>query len=307
MGLRSVHRKIFFIFTFCLVTKVFVSIRSELIDTTTKTKRDTQEDETIPAVTEYNPVPPMNDVNVEAKNGAFALKTGNEDPSISSDKKKKNLQVEPGLKKNKEEIDAVIEKQNGAFSLKKKKRLKVQGGLKEGNEAKNGAFSLKRGNKDSINSVDETQKKMNVKLENEWSEYHTGGDYNKEDVAFSDKVGPKLNIESGKIERSPKHIKGMEDIIGQDMDTKMEVKKNIVERLEIKKPMIFNVESGVAERENKNIEEFADKHGLKKLTEKTKKNVGKDQNHIKKEVKNFKGKPKKKKPIVKAHKHKFSL
>ena len=102
MGLRSVHRKIFFIFTFCLVTKVFLSIRSELIDTATKTKRDTQDDETILAVTDYNPVPPMNGVNVEAKNGAFALKRGNEDPSIPSDDKKKKLQVEPGLKKNKE-------------------------------------------------------------------------------------------------------------------------------------------------------------------------------------------------------------
>ena len=178
--------------------------------------------------------------------------------------------------------------------------------MKEGKEAKKGAFSLRRGNKDSINLLDKTQKKIDVKIENEWTEYHTGGDNNKADMALSDKVGPKLNIESGKIERSPKHIKGMEDIIGQDMDTKMELKKNIVERLEIKKPMIFNVESGVAERESKNIEEFADKHGLKKLTKKTKSNAGKDKNHIKKEVKDVKGKQKKTKPIVKAHKHKFS-
>lgn len=306
MGLRSVHRKIFFIFTFCLVTKVFVSIRSELIDTTTKTKRDA-EDETIPVFSDYNPVPPMNDANIEAKNGAFALKRGNEDPIIPSDNKKKKLQVQPSLNKNKEGDDAVIGKQNGAFSEKRKKGLKVQPGLKEGNEAKNGAFALKRGNKDSIISGDKAQKKLEVKLENEWNKYHTGGDNNKADVKLSDQVGLKLNIESGNIERHPQHIKGMEDIIGQDVDTKMEVKNNIVERLEIKKPMIFNVESGVAERESENIEEFADKHGLKKNVVKTKNNSGKDEKQNNKKVISVKGNSKKKKPIVKAHKHKFSL
>ena len=143
MGLRSVHRKIFFILTFCLVTKVFVSIQSGLNDTTIKTKRDTK-DETIPDVSDHNPVPPRNVANVEAKNGAFALKRGQEDPIVSSDKKKNNIEAQPGLKISKEEVDTVIGKQNGAFSIQKKKRLEVHPRLKsnkkELDEAKKGAF-----------------------------------------------------------------------------------------------------------------------------------------------------------------------